>query len=75
MNFPKAKKITTQRYEGGLSKIPGVTKSIKLSSNESALGCSSLALQAFIKTKNKISKYLRNRSPNPLIFSRQGTFG
>ena len=57
MNFPKAKKITTQRYEGGLSKIPGVTKSIKLSSNESALGCSSLALQAFIKTKNKISKY------------------
>jgi len=36
MNFPKAKKITTQRYEGGLSKIPGVTKSIKLSSNESA---------------------------------------
>ena len=57
MNFPKAKKIITQRYEGGLSRIPGLTKSIKLSSNESALGCSSLALRAFSKTKNNISRY------------------
>ena len=57
MNFPKAKKIITQRYEGGISKIQGLTKAIKLSANESALGCSALALQAFSKTKNKISKY------------------
>ena len=57
MNFPKAKKIRNQRYEGGLSKIPGVINSIKLSSNESALGCSPLAIKALNKTQSKVSKY------------------
>ena len=56
-NFPKAKKIRNQRYEGGLSKIPGVINSIKLSSNESALGCSPLAIKALNKTQSKVSKY------------------
>ena len=56
MNFPKAKKIKNQIYEGGLSKIPGVNNSTKLSSNESALGCSPLAIKAFNKTQNKIKR-------------------
>jgi Histidinol-phosphate/aromatic aminotransferase and cobyric acid decarboxylase len=56
MNFPKAKKINIQRYEGGLSKIAGITNPIKLSSNESALGCSPAAAKAIDKIK-KIFKY------------------
>ena len=57
MNFPKAKKVNIQRYEGGLSKISGITNPIKLSSNESALGCSPVATKAIDKIKKKIFKY------------------
>mgnify|MGYP002628934966 FL=1 len=57
MNFPKAKKVIIQRYEGGLSKIPGITNPIKLSSNESALGCSPAATKAIDQIKKKIFKY------------------
>ena len=53
MNFPKAKKVIIQRYEGGLSKIHGITNPIKLSSKESALGCSPAATKAIDKIKKK----------------------
>ena len=57
MSFPKAKKIKIQRYEGGLSKLAGISNPIKLSSNESALGCSPLAIKALDLVKKKIFKY------------------
>ena len=57
MSFPKAKKIKIQRYEGGLSKLSGIFNPIKLSSNESALGCSPLAIKALDSVKKKIFKY------------------
>ena len=53
MSFPKAKKIKIQRYEGGLSKLAGISNPIKLSSNESALGCSPLAIKALDLVKKK----------------------
>ncbi len=73
MNFPKAKKINIQRYEGGLSKIAGITNPIKLSSNESALGCSPAAAKAIDKIKKFLSiqiqivVYLKNSWPKYLM--------
>ena len=57
MSFPKAKKINIQRYEGGLSKLSGIKNPIKLSSNESALGCSPLVIKSLNVIKKKIFKY------------------
>ena len=57
MKFPVAKKINIQKYEGGLSKIFGIKNPIKLSSNESALGSSPLAVKSFDRAKKKIFKY------------------
>ncbi len=57
MSFPKAKKINIQRYEGGLSKLSGIKNPIKLSSNESALGCSPIVIKSLNVIKKKIFKY------------------
>jgi histidinol-phosphate aminotransferase len=57
MNLPKAKKIDIQKYEGGLSKLANITDAIKLSANESALGCSPNAKKAFYDCQSIISKY------------------
>ena len=51
MNLPKAKKIDIQKYEGGLSKLANITDAIKLSANESALGCSPNAKKHFMMPK------------------------
>ena len=57
MNLPKAKKIDIQKYEGGLSKLANITDAIKLSANESALGCSPNAKKAFYDCQSFIAKY------------------
>ena len=57
MILPKPRKIDVERYIGGLSKLKKIDNPIKLSANESALGPSPKALEAFQKDKDKIFKY------------------
>ena len=57
MNLPKPIKFQVERYVGGLSRFKKIENPIKLSANESALGASSKAIEAFEKEKNKLFKY------------------
>jgi len=57
MNLPKPIKFKVERYIGGLSRFKKVENPIKLSANESALGPSQKAIQAFEREKDKIFKY------------------
>jgi histidinol-phosphate aminotransferase len=57
MILPKPIKLKVERYIGGLSQFKKIDNPIKLSANESALGPSPKAIQAFEKDKNKIFKY------------------
>ena len=57
MNLPKPIKFEVERYVGGLSQFKKIENPIKLSANESALGASSKATEAFEKEKNKLFKY------------------
>ena len=57
MNLPKPIKFEVERYVGGLSQFKTIKNPIKLSANESALGPSPKAIDAFEKEKNKILKY------------------
>ena len=57
MTLPKPRKIEVERYEGGLSQFKKIDNPIKLSANESALGPSPRAIEAFEREKNKIFKY------------------
>ena len=51
MNLPKPIKFEVERYVGGLSKFKKIENPIKLSANESALGASPKAIEAFEKEK------------------------
>ena len=62
MTLPKLRKIEIERYEGGLSQFKKIDNLIKLSSNESALGPSPRAMEAFQKEKDKIFKYPESES-------------
>ena len=62
MTLPKPRKIETERYEGGLSQFKKIDNLIKLSANESALGPSPRAIEAFEREKNKIFKYPESES-------------
>jgi len=57
MSLPKPIKFKAERYIGGLSKFKKIDNPIKLSANESALGPSPKAIEAFEKEKDKIFKY------------------
>jgi histidinol-phosphate aminotransferase len=57
MTLPKPRKINIERYVGGLSRFKKIDKPIKLSANESALGPSPKAIEAFEKDKEKIFNY------------------
>tara|TARA_B100000686_G_scaffold324835_1_gene380893 strand:- start:121 stop:1200 length:1080 start_codon:yes stop_codon:yes gene_type:complete len=57
MNLPKPIKFKVEKYVGGLSQFKKIGNPIKLSANESALGPSPKAIEAFEKEKNKILKY------------------
>ena len=57
MILPKPKNIKIERYIGGLSEFKKIDNPIKLSANESALGPSPKAIQAFEKDKDKIFNY------------------
>ena len=57
MTLPKPRKIQVERYKGGLSQFKKIDNPIKLSANESALGPSPKAMEAFKKDKDKIFKY------------------
>ena len=57
MSLPKPININTERYVGGLSKFKKIDNPIKLSANESALGASPKAINAFERGKNKIYNY------------------
>ena len=57
MNLPKPIKFKVEKYIGGLSQFKKVDNPIKLSANESALGASQKAIQAFENDKDKIFKY------------------
>ncbi len=57
MTLPKPRKIQFERYTEGLSQFKKIDNSIKLSANESALGPSPRAIEAFEREKNKIFKY------------------
>jgi len=62
MTLPKTRKIEIEKYEGGLSQFKKIDNLIKLSSNESALGPSPRAMEAFQKEKDKIFKYPESES-------------
>jgi len=62
MTLPKIRKIEIEKYEGGLSQFKKIDNLIKLSSNESALGPSPRAIEAFQKEKDKIFKYPESES-------------
>jgi len=62
MTLPKPRKIEAERYEGGLSQFKKIDNLIKLSANESALGPSPRAIEAFEREKNKIFKYPESES-------------
>ena len=57
MTLPKPIKIEVERYVGGLSQLKKIDNPIKLSANESALGPSPKAIEAFERDKDKIFKY------------------
>ena len=57
MILPKPRNINIERYTGGLSKFKKIENPIKLSANESALGASPKALEAFTSDKDKIFHY------------------
>jgi len=57
MNLPKPIKFEVERYVGGLSQLKKIKNPIKLSANESALGPSPKAIEAFEKEKKKVFKY------------------
>jgi len=57
MNLPKPIKFEVERYVGGLSQFKKIENPIKLSANESALGASPRAIEAFEKEKKKLFKY------------------
>ena len=57
MTLPKPIETKVERYIEGLSKFEKINNPIKLSANESALGASPLAIEAYEKDKNKIFKY------------------
>ena len=52
MILPKPRNINVERYVGGLSKFKKIDNPIKLSANESALGASPKAIEAFESEKN-----------------------
>jgi len=52
MILPKPIKLKVERYIGGLSQFKKIDNPIKLSANESALGPSPKAIQAFEKDKD-----------------------
>ena len=53
MNLPKPIKFEVERYVGGLSQFKKIENPIKLSANESALGASPKAIEAFEKEKKQ----------------------
>ena len=57
MTLPRPIKFRVERYIGGLSQFKRINNPIKLSANESALGPSPKAIQAFENDKDKIFKY------------------
>ena len=57
MTLPKPIKIDVERYVGGLCQFKKIDNPIKLSANESALGPSPKAIEAFERDKDKIFKY------------------
>jgi len=57
MTLPKPRKIQIERYVEGLSQFKKIDNPIKLSANESALGPSPRAIEAFEREKDKIFKY------------------
>jgi len=57
MDLPKPIKFEVERYAGGLSKYKKIENPIKLSANESAIGASPKAAQAFENEKKNIFKY------------------
>jgi len=57
MILPKPIKLKVERYIGGLSQFRKIDNPIKLSANESALGPSPKAIEAFERDKDKIFKY------------------
>jgi len=57
MTLPKPIKFKVERYIGGLSQFKKIENPIKLSANESALGPSPKAIQAYENDKDKIFKY------------------
>jgi len=57
MKLPKANNINADRYVAGLSLFKNKTASIKLSSNESALGPSPKAIRAYNRVSKNIKRY------------------
>ena len=57
MKLPKPRNIEVERYVGGLSELKNIDNPIKLSANESALGPSPKAIEAFKKDNDKLFKY------------------
>jgi histidinol-phosphate aminotransferase len=57
MKLPKIRDIKVEKYIGGLSTFKKIDQPIKVSANESALGPSPKAIDAFEKDKNSLFRY------------------
>jgi histidinol-phosphate aminotransferase len=57
MTLPKPRKIQFERYTEGISQFKKIDNPIKLSANESALGPSPKAIEAYEREKDRIFKY------------------
>ena len=60
--MPKSGIMDIAAYIGGKSQIAGVVNPIKLSSNENALGASSLALEAYDRARDQLFRYPDGRA-------------
>jgi histidinol-phosphate aminotransferase len=54
---PKPDILEIKPYIGGEGRVAGVTRLIRLASNENPLGCSALAREAYLKAANELHRY------------------
>ena len=63
MSLPKPRKIQFERYTEGISQFKKIDNPIKLSANESALGPSPKAIEAYEKLTKHFDVYILSTAP------------
>jgi len=55
--LPKPGILEIKPYIGGEGRVAGVSRLIRLASNENPLGCSALAREAYLKAVSELHRY------------------